>query len=498
MAPRQCRQHAESAPYHPRAVHAGAFVSPMTRRIGPLRAAPIAISSALLVMCVTYACGGGGNDVTTQPPSPPSPPEVPSAPSLDLSALRIISGDQQTDTISAVLPQVLVVEVHDSTGGLAAGRPVRFTAFGNLDVAPLGLQNWNFSNTIPTDATGRARIQVKLGATAGTANLAIAVASLGLSSTASYTLLRGAPAKFEFSPRDTAVSPGGSYTLNVMQITDRGGTPLPGLVPTFSASGAVVTSSGQVTVPNTAPQRAKIVVSYQQASDTAKVSVYPRLPMIFARHDMVRSDGSGPGSTVVLINSDGTGSTDVARTSDESLSPSSVTSTSSVVYYRGDPSSNSKVWVVQPNGAPRLLLPGETRREAWPRLSPDGMWVYFVRDEKSLWRVKLDGTGLDSLTPSGLTRLRPSRRTVAPSRSMTTMASKSSTWPRKRRASCRSRACILVIHPTASTSRVRRRANCPSSAAMGPVVAPWLPSASTMGRTACRASTGLLMASGCW
>ena len=370
------------------------------RRIGPLRAPPIAIASAFLVMCATYACGGGASDVTAHPTLPPPPPPAPPA---DLSALKIIAGDGQTDTISAVLPQALVVEVRDSTGASAAGRPVRFTAFGNLDVAPLGLQNWNFSNTIPTDTAGRARIQVKLGVTAGAAYLSAAVTSLGLSATVSYTVLRGAPAKFEFSPRDTAVPPGGSYTLDVKQITDRGGNPLPGLVPTFSASDAVVTSSGQVTVSNTAPQRTKIVVSYQQASDTAKVSVYPRLPMILARHDMVRSDGSGPGSTVVLINSDGTGSTDVARTSDVSLSPSSVASTQSVVYYRGDPSANSKVWVAQPSATPRLLLPGETRPEAWPRLSPDGTWVYFVRDEKSLWRARLDGTGLDSLTSSTTT-----------------------------------------------------------------------------------------------
>jgi Tol biopolymer transport system component len=56
------------------------------------------------------------------------------------------------------------------------------------------------------------------------------------------------------------------------------------------------------------------------------------------------------------------------------------------------------VWIVQPSGASRALLPGVTRPEGWPRLSPDGTWVYFVRDYKSLWRAHLDGTGLDSLT----------------------------------------------------------------------------------------------------
>ena len=327
-------------------------------------------------------------------PSTPSGPQTP--PVVDLSAVRIIAGAEQTDTILTVLPQPLVVEVRDSTGALAGGRPVRFTALGNLDVAPLGLQNWNFSNTIPTDATGRAQIQVKLGAIADTASLTIAVASLGQSATASYSVLRGAPAKFVISPRDTAVPPGGSYMLKVLEITDQGGNAIPGLVPTFTASRVGVTSSGQVTVPGTAPLRARIVVSYQQAFDSAKVSVYPRIPMVITRHDVVLDGGPG-GVSVVLINSDGTGSTDLTFTTDASISPSSVAATPSVVYYRGDPSTTSKVWVVRPETPPRLLLPGQTRPEAWPRLSPDGGWVYFVRDQKSLWRVKLDGTGLDSL-----------------------------------------------------------------------------------------------------
>jgi hypothetical protein len=359
-------------------------------------------SCSLLLAALTYACGGGGSDTPTQPTPPPSTPTAPGTPApppaVNLAAVRIISGAGQTDTISAILSQPLVVEIRDSTGALAAARPVRFTGFGNLDVAPLGQQNFSFSNTVVTDATGRAQIQVKLGAALGTAYLAVAVAGLGVSANVTFTATRGAPAKFTISPRDTAVSPGGSYTLRVLEITDRGGNPIPGLVPTFSATGVSVTSSGQVTVPSTAPLRAKIVVSYQQASDSAKVSVYPRIPMVIARHDMADNAGTGPGSTVVLINSDGTGSTDVARTTDVSLFPSSVAATPSVVYYRGDLTSNSKVWVVQPNAAPRLLLPGQTRPEAWPRLSPDGTWVYFVRDQKSLWRVKLDGTGLDSLT----------------------------------------------------------------------------------------------------
>jgi len=118
----------------------------------------------------------------------------------------------------------------------------------------------------------------------------------------------------------------------------------------------------------------------------------------------VGAPASGTGGSTP-INTDGTGSTDVAITSNESLAPSAVAATPSVVYYRGDPSANSKVWVAQPNSTPQPLLPGETRPEAWPRLSPDGTWVYFMRDMKTLSRANLDGTGVvDLVTGSaGLT-----------------------------------------------------------------------------------------------
>jgi hypothetical protein len=370
----------------------------MNNRIGHSRVARRGASCTLLFAALTYACSGGGSNTATQPlPTPPASPAPQTPLPVNLSAVRVLAGAGQTDTILTVLPQALLVEIHDSTGALAAGRTVRFTPVFNVRVSPLGQQSFGDLATSVTDAQGLAKSLVKLGLTAGAARLAVAVPALGAVDTVSFTVTRGAPAKFTISPRDTAIPPGGSYTLKVLAISDQGNNPIPGLVPTFSATGVSVASSGQVTVPSTTPLRAKIVVSYQQASDSAKVSVYPRIPMVIARHDMA-SASTGPGSTVVLINSDGTGSTDLARTTDVSLSPSSVAATSSVVYYRGDPSSNSKVWVVQPTAAPRVLLPGQTRPESWPRLSPDGTWVYFVRDMKSLWRVKLDGTGLDSLT----------------------------------------------------------------------------------------------------
>jgi hypothetical protein len=350
---------------------------------------------SLLLAALTHACGGSGSD-TTEPPPPPPPPAV------DHSAVKIIAGGAQTDTILTVLSQPLVVEVLDSAGARTPGHLVRFTpvVVENLtvSVSPLDPQSFgNLANSF-TDQQGRAQSFVKLGYYAGTVRLAVAVPEFHWVDTVSFTVTHGAPSRITISPRDTAIAPGGSYSLKVVEITDQGNNPISGLVPTFSATAVNVTSSGQVTVPSTTPLRAKIVVSYQQAADSAKVSVYPRIPMVVAHHNVAENAGDVPGASVVRIDSDGTGSAELVRTADWSLSPSAVAATPSVVYYRGGQSSNGKVWVVEPSSAPRVLLPGETRPEAWPRLSADGAWVYFVRDMQSVWRVKLDGTGLDSLT----------------------------------------------------------------------------------------------------
>jgi Tol biopolymer transport system component len=335
----------------------------------------------LLAASLTYACGGGGSDTPTQP----KPPAV------DRTPIRIITGGGQTDTVGAVLLQALVVEIHDTTGKILPGATARFTPVGagngpaSLLLSPVSEQSFGVFASDVADAQGRAKTLVKLGPIAGTAKLEIAVPELGATDTISFTVKPGAPARFDISPRDTTIPPGASYTLKV-QTTDRFSNPIASAVPTYSATGVTVTSAGVVTGANTTA-RAEIVVAFQGLSDSASVSVVPKIPLVMDRNH-----------AVVLINSDGTGATTIATSPDQSLSPSSVAATPSVVYYQGDPGYSGKVWVAQPNASPRVLLPGVARPEGWPRLSPDGTWVYFIRDYKSLWRVHLDGTGLDSLT----------------------------------------------------------------------------------------------------
>ena len=64
----------------------------------------------VLAAALLAACSGGSTEPTRRAPS-----------------LQIVAGANVTDTIQSILPQALVVEVHDSTGGIVTpGTVVRF------------------------------------------------------------------------------------------------------------------------------------------------------------------------------------------------------------------------------------------------------------------------------------------------------------------------------------------------------------------------------------
>ena len=344
----------------------------------PRRARVAAVRHALLGLGLV-ACGGG--DASTGP-----------TPIVDRTPIRVVSGGGQSDTVLTTFVQALIVEVRDTTGKLSPGRIVRFTSVApasggsaTVSVSALDAQQFGSFASAVTDAQGRAATLVRLGTAVGAARLEISVPELGATDTIGYTVKPGAAARVALEPRDTTVQPGATYTLRAA-VTDRFLNPIAGATPTFWGNGVSVSTSGVVTT-GSSFARATIGATYGTAADTVRASVVPRLPMVANR--------SG---AVVLVNSDGTGATVVAQSSDISLSPHSVRTTASIVYYLGDPWYGAKVWVVEPGGVPRQLLPAASGFAAWPRLSPDGTWVYFVRNNNTLWRAHLDGSSLDSLT----------------------------------------------------------------------------------------------------
>ena len=355
----------------------------MTTTMGRVRVSLRIAFCALPLAALTYGCGG--SDASTEP-APGTP------------GITIVAGAGQTDTVNTTLLQALVVEVRDAKGRVATGRTVRFTPVpspnqGYVLVGPLAAPGFYPFTTDVVDALGRAKALVQFQSSAGTARLEVAAPELGLVDTVAYTIKPGVLARLNVAPRDTSVPPGASYTLRVTP-TDQYGNPIAGVVPSFSATGATVTSAGVVTAPSTL-SRSRISVSSPGPSDSASVNVVTRFPMIVNR-----------AGAVVRMNSDGTGATTLATSTNYSLSPSSVAATPTVVFYEGDPTVNGRIWVAPASGSPHELLPVPPvrRPDAWPRLSPDGVWVYFERDYKSLWRARLDGSGQDSLASFTMAR----------------------------------------------------------------------------------------------
>lgn len=346
----------------------------MTQDLRRRRVSRYVFVCASLVAALAYGCGGSDSPTTPNGTGP----------------IRVIAGGGQTDTIMVTLAQPLVVEIHDSTKRIAPGVTVRFESLGSrflssVLVAPLGQQSFDYIGSSVTDAQGRVKMRVRLGNRAGTARLEVSVPELGVVDTVEYTITAGALKALWMMPGDTTIAPGSSYTVRTYT-TDQWNNPVAGVTPTYSGTGVTVSSSGQVTAGN-GIVRGRVIASYRELRDTIDVSVVPRLPMVAASSGMVS-----------LINSDGSGSITLATTQLALLSVSSVPATPSVVFAQGDQYFGADLWIAQPNVAARPLFNApKTHFDAWPRLSPDGEWVYFVRDKNSLWRVKLDGTGLDSL-----------------------------------------------------------------------------------------------------
>lgn len=359
------------------------------------RAALASALSALFVLALAVACGSSGGESTTEPTS-------------GRASLRVVAGADQSDTALARLTQALVVEVRDSTGRFTPGLTVRFETIyatvrpgevpPSVFVSPLAGQFFGTLSIDVTDAQGRAKTLVELNSAAGTAWLVVSVPELGIADTVSYVVKPGAPAKLAIAPRDTMIQPGDSYTLAVA-ITDRHGNPIAGLTPTYATgTGVTISPSGRVTAGST-PGRATITASFREIVDGVSVSIFPRLTLVAKNY-----------GAVALLNTDHSGYVELASTSHYSLSPHGVKATSNVVFYQGDPGYDAKVWVVAPGGAPKRLTASVDVAEAWPRFSPAGDWVYFVRTGPTLWRARLDGSSLDSLTT-----VTPPRTYAAPS-----------------------------------------------------------------------------------
>ena len=252
------------------------------------------------------ACGGDG---------PTRPGAVP--------GLHVVAGGGLTDSIYAVSPQALVVEVRRANGKVAAGVEVLFQAqphadssrgsFAGMAVCTIVLAHCIYSSepgtnnatqTVDsTDSNGRARATVQNGFIAGRGVIRILVPALGLTDSATYTVTRGAAFRLRVSSSDTAAIIGTTVQLRAA-VEDRAGNARDDAIlwriSGSSSSISVDASGGRVD--GRAFGTGVVLASAGTFSDSAVIRVVPRARFLVW----------APASKVVrLIDSDGAAPRDV-------------------------------------------------------------------------------------------------------------------------------------------------------------------------------------------
>jgi hypothetical protein len=306
---------------------------------------------------------------------------------------RIVAGAGVTDTILAMLPQALIIEVRDDGGRAIPGTLVRIqpagappdpsVALGKLDAAFL-----SSAVTDSTDIAGRVAVLVQLGGRAGVAELTILVPATLEQLTATYTILPGNPAVVEIQPPDTSIYVGGTVALRA-DVRDRRGNAREESVSYTLADGDQRLSISGQTARGEQIGRSFIVASHGALADTARVSVVPH-----GRIAAVMTSAQTQGMPrIVSMELDGSDTQTL-------FAPQIPTGTfahpkwspdgAAVAFIRG-----AQLWAADLLGTTRVLHSGHpTISDGYaPEWSPDGQWVYVTQttDSTGIWRVRSDG-----------------------------------------------------------------------------------------------------------
>lgn len=314
----------------------------------------------------------------------------------DGPALRILAGANLTDTIGAAPLQGLVVQVLDSDGRPEPGVEVQFESAPDVTPAPplvyVGAvgDRWMLRTVSDTtDGKGRATVRVRLGDQVGPASIVIRVPLHDLVDTAAYTVLPGAPVRAWLTPKDTAVTPGASFTYlsTLDRANNRRSDPA-----TYEVAGTAVDvdQTGRLTArePGTAVVRVRATIRGSVYTDSAWVGVVPpeaRIAWIPLNGGLVVSGLDGANETTLL----GGGV----------HAPVWAPSGDRLVYQRSG--SRGGISMVQMDGSitdvttPDLIA-------GRPEFSRDGQWIYFHAWEdddsrRRIFRVRPDGSGLEEL-----------------------------------------------------------------------------------------------------
>lgn len=157
------------------------------------------------------------------------------APDVGRPGLRAVSDTAITDTIDAYVPALVAIEVRDPAGLLAVGVPVRFVRGATAAPLPQSLSGIALCRRalarcdVPdatvvdtTDATGVARLRVRMGLLSGRAYLRVSVPDYGYVDSIAFVVGPGLPARLTKSTADTVLAIGERLTP-VVRVADRAG-----------------------------------------------------------------------------------------------------------------------------------------------------------------------------------------------------------------------------------------------------------------------------------
>jgi len=236
------------------------------------------------LLTTIVACSGGSGDRPTSPDVPTT-----GKPGLTLSGAI-----NATDTINAPLAQPLTVILRDSLGRPAALKAIRFFALQTVSYGQVAvMRNPDDGTNVPsltllTGPDGRVAVYVSLGNLIGASGIAVQTVDAPIyADTARFTVLPGAPASITSVPKDTAVTPGKSYTVK-STVYDRWGNLLP-VTPAYRALDAFVSLSPSQVVTTSTVARSGVVVSVgTKVADTAWVSAVPPGSMAIRKQNIVK------------------------------------------------------------------------------------------------------------------------------------------------------------------------------------------------------------------
>jgi WD40-like Beta Propeller Repeat len=350
-------------------------------------------AAAVVTMAVAFfACG------TDDPTAPRTP------------GIHVLSG-MSSDTIEAVLPNPLTIQVRGSDGQPLAGAVVLFFSplvrlvpsfdyLPEVNTAPASVPTPSIPSSAQdtTDGNGLVSVRVRFGPRAPTGRLIMRVSSGAVpmfEDTITFTVHPGAPVAVRMMPEDTTVYVDRTVTLRG-GVVDRRGNRRSEPV-TYEAGPSLSVNANGLVTPSVYA-RSHVVVRGAFGHDTGYISVVPHGQALGAMH----FEGGGP---FVIFELDGSRLFTVPTLrGDFDAAPAWSPDGRRFVYstYRSSGGTIGELFVADTTGQARRLLPSGTfRHAAYARHSRDGTWIYFSGQlpdlSWSVWRVHPDGSGMERI-----------------------------------------------------------------------------------------------------